>query len=71
MKEIDTEEEFSQSFQRLLTFAKRPNPSIELMTELGVLFRIYRTLKKKYEQEDIESRRRKKTPVTKNTAPLP
>jgi hypothetical protein len=75
MKEIDTppdtEDEFSQSFQRILTFAKRPEPSMEVMTELGVLFRIYRTLKKQYEQEDIESRKRKKNAVTKDTAPLP
>jgi hypothetical protein len=55
-----TEKAFSESFQRLLTFAKSPYPSMELMGELGVLFGIYKKLKKKYQQESVAGKKRKK-----------
>lgn len=55
-----TEKAFSESFQRLLAFAKSPYPSMELMGELGVLFGIYKKLKKKYQQESADGKKRKK-----------
>ena len=56
------ETEMGASFDRLLTLARQPTITMEVMQELEFLFNLYKKLKKQYVQDDISARRRKKWP---------
>ena len=62
-EEEATEEDLSQSLERLLILARAPEITMELLQEIGLMFSLYTRIKRRYAREDAA--RRKKGHVIK------